>query len=112
MMAPRKRAHVAKAVLLLAAILSGDHFSTAFVTPERRHSSKSIDSGKSSELHLFRNLERVKEANGETTSEANGSSRGYSKYQNGSDKVPFLVERLGERPRDEVFKGIAEMCIR
>lgn len=61
-------------------------------------------------LDLFRGLERGKEkknVNGDAYREANGQLYECSNRK----KIPFIVERLGERPGDEVFKGIAEMCI-
>lgn len=61
-------------------------------------------------LDLFRGLETAKEkryVKGDVKREANGKVNEYSNTK----KIPFIVERLGDRPGDEVFKGIAEMCI-
>lgn len=100
------------AVLLLCSLLSGNHSFLTTSTPTRLATSTH-----SAELNLFRGLNRVLEQKSNTVNgEANGitvNGKRVNGYANrNSQKVPFIIERLGSRPRDDVFKGIAEMCIR
>ena len=60
------------------------------------------------ELRLFNNLilpNRQRDALSVNGDGQNG------KVNDARDKIPFVLEQLGDRPREQVFKDIAEMCI-
>jgi len=69
-------------------------------------------------LHLFGRQEQVASSDGASAHGKSSVVDGKPSFLNGvtvnglNRKIPFVIERLGVRPSDEVFKNIAEMCIR
>ena len=102
------------------------YYCHAFVTPASPRTQCRSSTGSSlpaSELQLFKTLDRVikgnnnnnKEevANGDVhTDNKKGKAASTTEFANGNrNKIPFVIERLGSRPQDQVFREIADMCI-
>ncbi|CAB9521111.1 expressed unknown protein [Seminavis robusta] len=101
--------------LLLAACVIGFFFidSSAFVPTSNTGTHRyptvpEVSIRHVTELNLFGLRSDAKQlVNGQANGKINING-----YVNGNTKaVPFVVERLSLRPSDDVFKGIAEMCI-
>lgn len=104
------------------------YYCHAFVTPPRSQSRPSTVSSLPplERLQLFKTFDRVIKGNNNQKEEATSSNGVSSVHANNlkrktasptdnvngnSNKIPFVIERLGARPKDQVFREIAEMCI-
>ena len=126
---------VFSALLILHALVDPQrHTCNAFVQPTRTlqftRECTWLPSPRS-ELHLFKLVDQIikgdnkkgEKEEGLTNTNQNGNIHNANNDQknrnatpststsNIDDRMPFVVERLGSRPKDQVFREIAEMCI-
>ena len=118
--------HLVPLLLAVLALTGWDQHCSAFVAPAQTLRSSApkcvpTTSSPTSELQLFKTLDRVR---GKFKEDVLSNNHGVNIHTNGEaspnmigsetmsgDKIPFVIERLGSRPRDQVFRDIAEMCI-
>lgn len=128
---------LAATVFLLITIIlllgNHEHHCDAFVTPPRalQHTRDApIIPSPVSELELFKFVDQVRKGSGNkkeggeelksidnnggihnANTERTKNTTPSTSIAIGGDKIPFVIERLGSRPKDQVFREIAEMCI-